>query len=68
MSRGRQEEIDVNDSVASPAKGGRKILAVSHLAEILRCVSRSKTPIGVNELSRRVGLDKSSVSRLVTSL
>ncbi|WP_293800131.1 IclR family transcriptional regulator [uncultured Bosea sp.] len=58
----------MNDSVASPAKGGRKILAVSHLAEILRCVSRSKTPIGVNELSRRVGLDKSSVSRLVTSL
>ena len=56
-------------SAKNPApKDKRKIHAVSHLAEILRCVSRSTAPIGVNELARRVGLDKSSVSRLAASL
>lgn len=50
------------------AKGARPIRAVRHLSEILHCISKSPTPLGVNELARRVGLDKSSVSRLVDSL
>lgn len=49
-------------------KGARTIQAVTHLSEILRCVSRAAKPIGINEIARSVGLDKSSVSRLVASL
>ena len=50
------------------SRGARPIRAVRHLSDILRCISKSPTPIGVNELARRVGLDKSSVSRLLDSL
>lgn len=52
----------------SGQKDGRKVQAVRHLAAILRAVSQSPAPIGVNELARQVGLDKSSISRLVSSL
>ncbi|MGE0847150.1 MAG: IclR family transcriptional regulator [Flavobacteriaceae bacterium] len=49
-------------------KGARTVQAVRHLADILRCVSKAPAPIGVNEVARQVGLDKSSVSRLLASL
>jgi DNA-binding IclR family transcriptional regulator len=44
------------------------IRAVHHTAELLRRISESRKPLGINELARRVGIDKSSVSRLVATL
>ncbi len=44
------------------------IRAVRHTAELLRRISESRKPLGINELARRIGIDKSSVSRLVATL
>lgn len=49
-------------------KGTRAIQAVKHLGDILRHVAKSTAPVRINELARCIGLDKSSVSRLVSSL
>ncbi len=46
----------------------RKIKSVMHVTEILRCISRSRAPLGINEIARHTELDKSSVSRLVATL
>lgn len=52
-----------------PDRGSRRsVIAVRHAAEILRCISKSPDPLGINEIARRVGLDKSSVSRLIATL
>jgi len=45
-----------------------KVGAVEHAIAVLRCVSEAGAPIGVNDIARRVGLHKSSVSRLVATL
>lgn len=42
--------------------------AVEHAIDVLRCVSEAGAPIGVNDIARRVGLHKSSVSRLIVTL
>src|SRR5580704_12364981 len=44
------------------------IRAVRHTVDVLRRISESRKPLGINELARRVGIDKSSVSRLVATL
>jgi len=46
----------------------RPIGSVVHAAEVLEAVAAEHRPIGVNELARRVGLDASSVSRIVRTL
>jgi DNA-binding IclR family transcriptional regulator len=45
-----------------------RVFAVQHAVEVLRCISRAPPDIGINEIARRVRLDKSSVSRLVRTL
>ncbi|MEC7762981.1 MAG: IclR family transcriptional regulator [Pseudomonadota bacterium] len=45
-----------------------EIGAVAHAIGLLRQLGASKTPLGVNELARRVSLHKSSVSRLMSTL
>lgn len=47
---------------------GATIAAVEHAIAILRCLSASTEPLGINEISRRIGLHKSSISRLVATL
>jgi DNA-binding IclR family transcriptional regulator len=42
--------------------------AVEHAIDLLRCLSEAETPLGTNDLARRIGLHKSSVSRLATTL
>lgn len=44
------------------------VQAVQHAIDVLRCVSQTQPEIGVSEIARRVGLHKSSVSRLVATL
>ena len=44
------------------------VQAVQHAIEVLRCVSQTQPEIGVSEIARRVGLHKSSISRLVSTL
>jgi len=55
------------------ASGGRKaggpdVAAVSHAIGILKIIGQSRDVLGVNELARRVGLHKSTVSRLLATL
>lgn len=47
--------------------GRATVLAVRHALQVLRCLS-GEGPLGVTELASRVGLHKSSVSRLVATL
>jgi len=42
--------------------------AVEHAIAILHCLSGSPEPLGINEIARRIGLHKSSISRLVATL
>lgn len=49
-------------------KRSAEVGSVASAIEIMRCVAAAKDPIGVSELARRVGLHKSSVSRIVTTL
>jgi DNA-binding IclR family transcriptional regulator len=46
----------------------RPIGSVAHAAEVLKVVADESGAIGVNEIARRVGLDASSVSRIVRTL
>lgn len=45
-----------------------RIGAVEHAIDVLRCLSEVGAPLGVNDIARRVGRHKSSVSRLVATL
>ena len=47
---------------------GKTIGAVVHAISLLRCVSEADAPLGVNEIARRIGLHKSTASRLVATL
>jgi len=47
---------------------GSTVTAVRHAIEILRTFSASEREQGISEIARRIGLHKSSVSRLVTTL
>ena len=58
-------ETEGKKAARAPSAG---VGSVVHAIEILRCISDAPNPIGINELARRVGLHKSSVSRLVATL
>jgi DNA-binding IclR family transcriptional regulator len=53
---------------AKPSGRGKTIGAVRHAIELLRCVSEAESPLGVSEIARRIGVHKSTVSRLVATL
>lgn len=59
------------ESAAKAGTPGRKpgtIIAVKHALDVLRCFSDRDLLLGINELARRVGLHKSSISRIVATL
>jgi DNA-binding IclR family transcriptional regulator len=58
------------NSIDAPARPRRDpfVTAVRHAVQILRSFSADAPQIGVSEIARRVGLHKSSVSRLVATL
>lgn len=59
----------MENPVAQPSEGrGATVGAVEHAIAILRCLSGSPEPLGINEIARRIGLHKSSISRLVATL
>ncbi len=47
---------------------GRPVRAVRHAVAVLRVFSPAEPLLGVNEIARRIGLDRSTVSRLVQTL
>lgn len=49
-------------------RASRPVQGVRHVADILRHVSKAARPVRINELARQVGLDKSSISRIVATL
>ena len=51
-----------------PRPGFRPIGSVVHACQILEAIAAAGGPLGVNELARQVGLDPSSVSRLVRTM
>ncbi len=53
---------------ASPPRRRETIGAVEHAIGLLRCLSEVGTSLGVNEIARRLGIHKSSVSRLAGTL
>lgn len=54
---------------ASPIESrGGTVGSVEHAIAILHCLSGSPEPLGINEIARRIGLHKSSISRLVATL
>jgi DNA-binding IclR family transcriptional regulator len=55
-------------NASASARGRRTIGAVAHAIEVLRCISEAGNPIGVGDIARRIGIHKSSVSRLATTL
>jgi DNA-binding IclR family transcriptional regulator len=67
MSRNDEQE---QAAVATGSKRSRPagVFAAKHTVDILRCISQAGTDVGVNEIARRVGLHKSSVSRLIVTL
>jgi DNA-binding IclR family transcriptional regulator len=46
----------------------RRVKAVEHALDVLDCMSRAGRPIGVSDISRRVGLSKASVHHLLATL
>jgi len=51
-----------------PTLRRRTVGAVEHAIKVLRCISGARGSLGVNEVARRIGIHKSSVSRLVSTL
>lgn len=53
-------------SATSPRRG--TIGAVEHAIDLLRCLSEAGCSLGTNDIARRIGIHKSSVSRLAATL
>jgi DNA-binding IclR family transcriptional regulator len=51
----------------APARRGT-IAAVDHAIDLLRCLSEAGAALGTNDVARRIGIHKSSVSRLAGTL
>ena len=51
-----------------PAGRAPTVRAVQHAVEVLHCLSAAQPDLGVSEIARRVGLHKSSISRLLVTL
>jgi DNA-binding IclR family transcriptional regulator len=52
----------------SAARRRATVGAVDHAIELLRCLSEAGTALGTNDLARRIGIHKSTVSRLAGTL
>ena len=52
----------------SPARSGSEITAVMHAILALQCVGTQEEELGVNEIARRIGVHKSTASRLLATL
>ena len=50
------------------AKREPTVHAVRHAVELLRCIAQAQPEISISEAARRVGLHKSSISRLIATL
>ena len=61
---------DPSEAKTAPAASPRRetLGTVRHAIDLLRCLSEASQPIGVNEVARRIGLHKSTVSRLAGTL
>ncbi|MBN9306713.1 MULTISPECIES: IclR family transcriptional regulator [unclassified Devosia] len=60
-------------SASAPVAGAKRsrtpdVASVSHAIAILNAIGSSRESLGVNEIGRRVGLHKSTVSRLLATL
>lgn len=55
-------------SIGEAQGGFQSIAAVDHALALLKTLATSAEPLGVNELARRIGLHKSTVSRLLRTL
>jgi DNA-binding IclR family transcriptional regulator len=55
-------------SAAASAPRRETIGAVEHAIDLLRCLSEATSAVGVNDIARRIGLHKSSVSRIAKTL
>jgi DNA-binding IclR family transcriptional regulator len=53
---------------ASAASRRGTVGAVEHAIDLLRCLSEAGSALGTNDVARRIGLHKSSVSRLAATL
>jgi DNA-binding IclR family transcriptional regulator len=61
-------EGSVTTRSSDAASGFSGIAAVDHAVILLKTIAASAEPLGVNELARRLGLHKSTVSRLLRTL
>ena len=55
-------------SAQKAAKREPTVHSVRHAVELLRCIAQAQPEISISEAARRVGLHKSSVSRLIATL
>lgn len=54
---------------ATPSPPRRETIgAIEHAIDVLRCLSEANFAVGVNDIARRIGLHKSSVSRIAKTL
>jgi DNA-binding IclR family transcriptional regulator len=70
-ANGRRAVAHGKDGRAVAQTKGRRpptVHAVRHAIDVLRCVAQASPEISVSEAARRVGLHKSSVSRLIATL
>lgn len=57
-----------SNGAGNSAGNGTLVPAVDRAAQILRAVALSKSPIGVSEMSRQLGLNKSTTHDILTTL
>ncbi|CAH1658302.1 MULTISPECIES: IclR family transcriptional regulator [unclassified Chelatococcus] len=63
--------MSVKDKQPSAQKVSKReptVHAVRHAVELLRCIAQAQPEITISEVARRIGLHKSSVSRLIATL
>jgi DNA-binding IclR family transcriptional regulator len=68
LSSAVNEKVECCVQLGSERPREGMVGSVIHAIEILRAVAEAGAPVGVNELARRIGLHKSSVSRIVNTL
>ncbi len=61
-----EDENPGSQTTSGPTKKSGS--AVDHAIELLKILSRGKSPLGVNEISRQISLHKSTVSRTLRTL
>ncbi|MBS7700830.1 MULTISPECIES: IclR family transcriptional regulator [unclassified Chelatococcus] len=59
---------DKQHAAQKPSKREPTVHAVRHAVELIRCIAQAQPEISVSEIARRIGLHKSSVSRLIATL